>query len=132
MARRSAFARQADFEAKLAQQPARMREAIIAVNERLAVEHVARLMAVVPKGSPYRGHIASSIRVITLDGGLTKIIRIGNHSTYKYAAPLEFGHRNKDGSRTPPTPFFFPLARIMRRKYRAALIRAVRKVLRGK
>lgn len=108
-----------------------MREAIIAVNERMTAQHVARLIATVPKGSPYRGHIASSIRVITLNGGLTKIIRIGNQA-FRYAAPLEFGHRNKDGSRTPPTPFFFPVARIMRRKYRPALQRAVRQVLRGK
>lgn len=131
MARRTAFARQAEFEAKLAQQPAKMREEIVRVNDRIAMEHVARLMAVVPKGSPYRGHIQSSIRVLTLDGGLTKKIRIGNVG-FKYAAPLEFGHRNRDGSRTPATPFFFPLARLMRRKHRPALRRIVRKVLSGK
>lgn len=109
-----------------------MREAIKAVNDRMAAQHVARLMIAVPKGSPYRGHIASSIRVITLDDGMTKIIRIGNYAAFKYAAPLEFGHRNRDGSRTPPNPFFFPVARIMRRKYRPALVRAVRRVLQGK
>jgi hypothetical protein len=108
-----------------------MRDAIKAVNERQAAAHVARLQLAVPKGSPYRGHIASSIRVITLNDGMTKVIRIGSQA-FKYAAPLEFGHRNKDGSRTPKNPFFFPVARIMKRKYRAALTRAVRKVLRGK
>ncbi|WP_395444051.1 hypothetical protein [Caulobacter sp. UC70_42] len=108
-----------------------MREAILAVNERIATQHAARLAITVPKGSPYRGHIVSSIRVKTGANGFEKVISIGSEA-FPYAAPLEFGHRNKDGSRTPPTKFFFPLVRIMRRKYRAALIRAVRQVLRGK
>lgn len=108
-----------------------MREAILAVNERIATAHAARLAITVPKGSPHRGHILSSIRVRTGANGFEKVISIGSEA-FPYAAPLEFGHKNKDGSRTPPVKFFFPLARIMRRKYRAALIRAVRKVLRGK
>ncbi len=108
-----------------------MREAILAVNERIAAQHAARLAITVPKGAPERGHIVSSIRVSTGKNGFQKSISIGA-AGFPYAAPLEFGHRNKDGTRTRPVKFFFPLARIMRRKYRAALFRAVRKVLRGK
>lgn len=108
-----------------------MREAIKAVNDRIAAEHAARLAIAVPKGAPERGHIVSSIKVTDGANEFEKRISIGSQQ-FPYAGPLEFGHRMKDGSRSRPVKFFFPLAKIMRRKYRAALIRAVRKVLRGK
>lgn len=108
-----------------------MREAIKAVNDRIAAEHAARLAIAVPRGAPERGHIVASIKVTDGANEFEKRISIGSQAS-PYAGPLEFGHKNKDGTRSRPVKFFFPLAKIMRRKYRAALVRAVRKVLRGK
>jgi hypothetical protein len=49
-----------------------------------------------------------------------------------YASYVEFGHNNKDGTRTPATPFFWPIYRA--RKHRGAMKRRIlapaRKVLR--
>jgi len=131
MARRSAFERQAAFEAALAKQPAAMREAIRLANNRTALAHAARLRRNVPKGSPNRGHIVSSVRVRAGSNDLEVIVSVGSPE-FPYAAALEFGHKNRDGSQTAAVKYYFPLVKLMRRKHRAALIRAARKVWRGK
>ena len=55
-------------------------------------------------------------------------MKVGD-SGLKYAAPLEFGHGNPDGSRTPPRKFFFPNVRIINKKHGRRLRRWFRKAI---
>jgi hypothetical protein len=119
------FTGQAAFEAKLRAIPIAVREAAKATNEKVAAETVARLKLTVPHGPDKRGHIVDSIRVEPGRHELEVIIKVGSEAM-PYAAPLEFGHKNPDGSRTAPSKFFFPVIKIMRKRWRARLIRAIR------
>jgi HK97 gp10 family phage protein len=127
MARRG-IVNQAEFEARLRAIPQAVRDAAKAANEKAAAETVARLKLTVPHGPDKRGHIVDSIRMEPGRHDLEVVIKVGSEAV-PYAAPLEFGHKNKDGSRTRPTKFFFPTIKVMRKKWRARMQRAIRAAL---
>ena len=125
MARRGGFDGQRAYEAKLMAHPQAVRDAAKDAIDKTAAETVARLKLNVPHGPDERGHIVDSIRVEPGRHELEVVIKVGSEAM-PYAAPLEFGHKNPDGSRTAPAKFFFPTIKVMRKKLRARTIRAIR------
>lgn len=92
-----------------------------------ADELVQRVKASVPKGDPRNGHIQDSVHAYKKDDK-TYAVKIGSEAMV-YAAPLEFGHGNADGSRTPPQKVFFPNVKIINKKHGRRIRRWFRKAI---
>jgi HK97 gp10 family phage protein len=75
---------------------------------------------------PHPGHLRESIRKVEgrheLSVGI--VADAQDKNGWFYAAPVEFGHKAKDGTHVRQEPFFFPTYRRDRGKVRAKVSRA--------
>lgn len=117
---------QQQFQALLNAMPKKVEDAMKAVVEKTADDTVKRLKIVAPV-HPDAPHLRDTIRKEKGKDDLTYEVKVGS-STLIYAPFVEFGHR-KHGKHVPAQPFFFPTIKIMRRRFRQRLIRAIRKAL---
>ncbi|HEY0011559.1 MAG TPA: hypothetical protein VGB79_01755 [Allosphingosinicella sp.] len=117
------------YNAKVGAMPAAVREAIAKTQAKTADDFIARLRTNTPMHEK-APHLRDTIRKEVVAGqSLAVGISIGNDDL-PYAAPLEFGHLTKGGKHVPAQPFFFPVVRIMNRRYRNRVRYAVKKALR--
>lgn len=92
-----------------------------------AKELEALVKATLGRGDPRNGHLIDSVVAYRVDD-TTWGVKVGSEAL-KYAAPLEFGHGNADGSRTPPRKFFFPAVKIINKKHGRRIRRWFRKAI---
>lgn len=97
--------------------------------EMSAKELEALVKATLGRGDPRNGHLIESVQAYRKDD-TTWAVKVGSEAL-KYAALLEFGHGNPDGSRTPPRKFFFPAVKIMNKRHGRRIRRWFRKALRA-
>lgn len=91
-----------------------------------AKEFEALVRQIVPRGPEERGHLVDTLRSWSV-GETGVAVGIGNRGGGKpYPLHLEAGHRNKDGSHTPATPFWFPAKRVLKKKHNNRALRAER------
>ena len=88
---------------------------------------VQRVKASIGRGDPRNGHIADSVHAVKKDDKTYAVV-IGSDAM-PYAAPLEFGHGNADGSRTPPQKVFFPNVKIINKRHGRRIRRWFRKAI---
>ena len=117
----------ADFEDYIAKARRDAEAEAMRACEMSAKELEARVKASLGKGDPRNGHLIDSVTAYKKDA-TTWAVKVGD-SGLKYAAPLEFGHGNPDGSRTPPRKFFFPNVRIINKKHGRRIRRWFRKAI---
>ncbi len=119
----------AAWNSQMARVPAALKNAAKDANEKSQAEAVKRLYRATPLG-PGADHIRNTIEAADGDASkLEKIVRIGS-AALEYAIPLEFGHML--GSKLiPGTRFFRSVRRIMVKKHRARMRRAIRNALKA-
>lgn len=108
------------------QLPDKVQAALIAATAKTMQDAEKKVKAAIPKGDPSAPHIRDSVRV-EIGNDMINSISVGPS---EYAAALQFGHSNRDGTRTDPVDFFFgPMAKV-KKAHRARSRREVRKALR--
>lgn len=110
--------------------PQLLQDAAKQTNDKSANDMARRLKRNVPTG-PDTPHLKDTIKIVDGDASkFEKIVSIGDSST-PYTWALEFGHNagGNGGTHVPPVKFFGPVVRIIRKKHRSAMRRAIRKAL---
>lgn len=117
------------FAARLGAMPAILRDSIREANVKSANETARTGKRVAPR-SPDGPHIGDSIVITSGNPNLMEKVVSIDGAADDYAGPLEWGHVAADGSHVPANPWWIPLARVMNKKHRGRLQRALRKALR--
>lgn len=119
-----------DFAKRVQKVPASVRQAGNVQIDKSVKRFIQTLKRNVPV-SEHAPHIKDSIQIIEGNAEMhERQVTIGTDAL-KYAVPLEFGHRNRDGSHTPAEAFFVPTTKVVMKYHRAAMRRVVRKALKA-
>lgn len=121
-----------EFKRRLAKLPAVVKRELNAAIEKDAQEWVAASKLLAPKDPKDGIHLEPSIRhhktetggQIVRAGGeaTTKPVKDGKSPTVDYAVAQEFGTE-----KMPPSPFFWPVYRLLRKKFKSRRQRALTK-----
>lgn len=128
MARRTRVTGLEEMRKTVAALKEEVRDELAAANEKSADELVKRIKRAIPVGPPENGHLRDTVRKERGDHELSVRVVEGSEEQ-PHAAPLEFGHMAKDGSRVPPQPHFFTSVTVERKKHQGRATRAVNKAI---
>ena len=117
------------FNRHLALLPEQAVEALKTELVRGADEAVTRIKANLPTGPDKNGHIKDTVKASPGRTALTIDVSMGS-ADQPYPGALEWGHM-VHGKHVPATPVFFPAVKIAKRRTRARMKRAFKKVMKG-
>lgn len=130
----------AEWDRKVRAIPAKVKEAAKAVNNDIALDFMQQVAVRVPKSGDREGDRAGEHLVGTLqktDGaggshnsGMGVTVSIGGPEA-PYPMHLEGGHMTKGGKHVPAKPFWFPVLRVNRKRWKARRAAAIRKAIKA-
>lgn len=132
MARRSRNLSVAQFQQLMERIPQEVAKELEAAVQDAADGMAAQMRQAVPLGVDGRNELLESIRTAPGKHPLRKVIRAGgslttrkaNGKEYDYARAQEFGTQD-----APAQPFFWPIYRLMKKKFKAQIARKAKKAI---
>lgn len=107
--------------------PERLQANIRDANDKNAEEFMGLVRRIIPKGEPADGNLVETLEKRAGEG-TSVIVTIGGPEA-PHPLHLEAGHKNPDGSHTPPKPYWNPAKRVLRKKARGRSARALNKAI---
>jgi hypothetical protein len=104
------------------------RAEILKANQRNAEEFADTVRQIIPKGEPADGNLVDTLEVKAGETETGVLVTIGGPDQ-PHPLHLEAGHRNADGSHTPPKPYWNPAKRVLRKRARGRAGRALSKAI---
>lgn len=111
--------------------PREARDLMRAANEKSANEFVALIEQIIPRGDPEDGNLVDTLHKRDGDpgyGGLGVLVSIGGPDQ-PHPLHLEAGHKARDGSHVPPTPFWNPARHRINKRHKGRASRALSKAI---
>lgn len=111
--------------------PQAAREEMRKANHKSADDFADLLGRVIVKGDPARGHLADTIRKDESGGSdIAAAVSIGD-AAHPYPLHLELGHRAADGSQVAGKPAIIPARRIVAKRHKGRVSRALSKAIKS-